>query len=53
MNFGWMIDHIDTEIAFWLFAFVVPIVAGVVAWRLVVRRFLVGDDGTPTRRSSR
>ena len=44
MNFGWMVDQIDSPIAFWLLAFVMPIVTGVLAWRLVVRRFLTGED---------
>jgi magnesium transporter len=46
MNFGWMVDQIDSPIAFWLFAFIVPIVTGVLAWCLVVRRFIVGDLGS-------
>ena len=33
MNFGWMIDHIDTLGAFLLLAFAVPIATGVMAWR--------------------
>jgi magnesium transporter len=44
MNFGWMVDQIDSAIAFWLLAFVMPTVTGVLAWRLVVRRFLTGED---------
>ena len=44
MNFGWMVDQIDSPIAFWLLAFVMPIATGVLAWRLVVRRFLTGED---------
>ena len=44
MNFGWMVDQIDSQIAFWLLAFVVPLVTALVAWRLGIRRFLVGDD---------
>ena len=50
MNFGWMVDQISTPIAFWLLGFVVPIAAGVLAWLLVVRRFLPGGDGEPRRR---
>ena len=45
MNFGWMVDQIDGQIAFWLLGFLPPIAAGVVSWRLLVRRFLIGDDG--------
>jgi magnesium transporter len=44
MNFGWMVDHIDSPIAFWLLAFVLPLATALVFWRLGVRRFLVGDD---------
>jgi Mg2+ and Co2+ transporter CorA len=29
MNFGWMVDQIDTPAAFWLLGFIVPIVTGV------------------------
>ena len=44
MNFGWMVDRIDSQIAFWVLAFVVPLATALVSWRLGVRRFLVGDD---------
>jgi magnesium transporter len=37
MNFGWMTDHIDTQIAFWLLGFIVPLVTAVLCWRLGVR----------------
>jgi magnesium transporter len=43
MNFGWMIDQIGTQIAFWLLGFVVPIATGLLSWRLVVSRFLAGN----------
>ena len=46
MNFGWMVDQIDSAIAFWLLVFIVPIVTGVLAWYLVVRRFLVDEIGS-------
>ena len=49
MNFGWMVDQINSPIAFWLLGFVVPIGAGVLSWLLVVRRFLTGDDRKPSR----
>jgi magnesium transporter len=49
MNFGWMVDQISTQIAFWLLGFIVPIAAGVLSWLLVVRRFLTGDDRKPSR----
>jgi magnesium transporter len=44
MNFGWMIDRIDSPIAFWLLAVAIPIATAGVAWRLFLRRFLLGDD---------
>jgi magnesium transporter len=44
MNFGWMVDQIDSPIAFWLLALVMPIATGALAWSLVVRRFLTGED---------
>ncbi len=43
MNFGWMVDQIDSPIAFWLLAFVMPIATGVLAWRLVVA-ISTGED---------
>jgi magnesium transporter len=44
MNFGWMVDHIDSPIAFWLLALLLPLATALAFWRLGVRRFLVGDD---------
>jgi magnesium transporter len=44
MNFGWMIDRIDSPIAFWLLAVAIPIATAALAWRLFLRRFLLGDD---------
>ena len=43
MNFGWMVDRVDTQIAFWLLGFVVPAATAALAWRLLVRRFVKGD----------
>ena len=43
MNFGWMVDQIDTPIAFWLLGFIGPVAAGALSWRLWVRRFVMGD----------
>ena len=43
MNFGWMVDQIETPIAFWLLGFLGPIAVVVLRWRLLVRRFLIGD----------
>ena len=44
MNFGWMVDHVDTQLAFWLLGFVVPAATAALSWRLLVRRFLIGDE---------
>ncbi len=43
MNFGWMVDHIDSPSAFWLLGFAVPLTTGLLCWRLLVRRFLIRD----------
>jgi magnesium transporter len=43
MNFGWMVDQVDTPVAFWLLGFLVPVVTAALCWRLLVRPFLVGD----------
>ncbi len=43
MNFGWMVDRIDTEIAFWVLALAIPAATALVAWRVGLRRLLVGD----------
>jgi magnesium transporter len=44
MNFGWMVDHIDSPIAFWGIGIAIPAATAALAWRLLLRRFLVGDD---------
>jgi magnesium transporter len=44
MNFGWMIDHIDSPIAFWLLGIAIPIATAALSWRLFLRQFLMGDD---------
>jgi magnesium transporter len=44
MNFGWMVDHIDSQIAFVLLALVLPLATALAFWRLGVRRFLIGGD---------
>jgi magnesium transporter len=46
MNFGWMVDHIDSPFAFLLLGIAVPIAAAALAWRFLLRRFLIGDDRT-------
>ena len=43
MNFGWMVDQIDTPIAFWLLGFIGPVAVALLCWRFLVRRFLIGD----------
>jgi magnesium transporter len=48
MNFGWMVDQLDSELAFLLLGLTVPVATAVLAWRWLVRRFLLG--GTPGRR---
>ena len=50
MNLGWMVDHIDTRIAFWLLGVAVPIATAVLSWRLLVRPFVAGDDAKRGRR---
>ncbi len=44
MNFGWMVDRVDTQIAFWLLGFVVPAATVALSWRFLVRRFVMGDE---------
>ena len=50
MNFGWMVDHIENGVAFLLLGLAIPVATAVLAWRLVVRRFLLGNTPRPTRR---
>jgi magnesium transporter len=40
MNFGWMIDRISSPLAFWVLGLGVPAAAGLLCWRLLVRRTL-------------
>ena len=51
MNFGWMVDGIDTQVAFWLLGFVVPAAAAALSWRFLVRRFVIGDRSARSRRT--
>jgi magnesium transporter len=44
MNFGWMVDQVDTQFAFWLLGFGTPIVGVVLILRLVVRGSPVEAD---------
>ena len=50
MNFGWMVDRVDTPAAFLLLGLLVPIVTAALAWRLLVRRFLSGEAPSGRRR---
>jgi magnesium transporter len=43
MNFGWMIDRVDSSVAFWLLGFIVPIATAALSWHLLVRPFISGD----------
>jgi magnesium transporter len=44
MNFGWMVDQVDSAVAFWLLGFGVPVATAALLWRLLVRPFLIGDQ---------
>jgi magnesium transporter len=44
MNFGWMVDRIDTQVGFWLLGFGVPAATAALSWRLLVRRLVKGDE---------
>jgi magnesium transporter len=44
MNFGWMVDGIHSSVAFWVLGMLIPIATAALAWRLALRRFLIGDD---------
>jgi len=50
MNFGWMVDRLDGPAVFLLLGLLVPIVTAALAWRLLVRRFLVGEAPSGRRR---
>jgi len=50
MNFGWMVDRVDTPVAFWLLGFVVPAVTAALSWRFLVRRFVIGDRSARSQR---
>jgi magnesium transporter len=50
MNFGWMVDHVDSQLAFWLLGVVVPVAAAALSWGFFVRWFLMGDDRKATSR---
>jgi magnesium transporter len=44
MNFGWMVDQVDSPVAFWLLGFIVPIVTATLSWRFLVRPFISGGE---------
>jgi magnesium transporter len=44
MNFGWMVDRVDSPVAFWLLGFLVPIATAALSWRFLVRPFISGDQ---------
>jgi magnesium transporter len=44
MNFGWMVDGIDSPVAFWVLGFLIPVATAALAWRFLLRRFLIDDD---------
>jgi magnesium transporter len=44
MNFDWMIDQIDSRLAFWLLGMAIPVATAALSWRFLLRRFVVGDD---------
>ena len=44
MNFGWMVDQVDSAVAFWLLGFGVPLATAALLWRLLVRPFVIGDQ---------
>jgi magnesium transporter len=44
MNFGWMVGHIDTPLAFVVLGLIVPAVAAGLSWRLLARGSVPGED---------
>jgi magnesium transporter len=44
MNFGWMVDGIDSPIAFWVLGLVIPVATAALAWRFLLGRFLIDAD---------
>jgi hypothetical protein len=45
-----MIDHIQSQIAFWLLGIAVLIATAALSWLFLLRRFSVGVDGKPGSR---
>lgn len=50
MNFGWMVDRVDTQVAFWLLGFAIPAATAALAWQFLVRRFVMDDRSARSRR---
>jgi magnesium transporter len=48
MNFGWMVDEIDSQLAFWLLGIGTPVLGVALIWRLVVRGSPVQPDAGPS-----
>ena len=44
MNFGWMVEQIDTPLTFWLLGIGTPVIGVLLIWRLVVRGSPVQPD---------
>jgi magnesium transporter len=53
MNFKWMVDQIDTSIAFWLLGIGTPLLGAAFIWLLVVRGSPVQPDSDRPRTSAR
>jgi magnesium transporter len=47
MNFGWMVDQIDSQAAFWLLGIGTPVIGVAAIWRLIVRGSPVQPDAGP------
>ncbi len=45
MTFEWMIGQVDTQHAFWLLGVGTSLAAALVAWRTVLRRSPIQDEG--------
>lgn len=45
MNFEWMIGQVDTQLAFWLLGVGTSLAAALVAWRSVLSRSPIQDEG--------
>ena len=50
MNFGWMVDHIDSEWIFIVLGVIAPLVSGIATWMLIQRRGPVQPDQAAAER---